>query len=207
MGAQARQAVIETIFLARALTTSDQAGIGSPTPQSFRFGPSLLVFAYIVLCCVSLAYVTQFYESILRTGSNADALYATALNIAPFALISILFSVSQFSLGYLLGFYLYTIILGYLWLIQLSKFPYDHALAYASSFASALAFLVPALFITAPIKPRVEISPGTFSKLLTSIFILSAIVVVCGAFFNLRMVRLAEIYTYRGELRFPAWLQ
>ncbi|WP_354231777.1 hypothetical protein [Bradyrhizobium sp. F1.4.3] len=129
------------------------------------------------------------------------------MSITPFALISILFSLSQFSFGYFLGFYFYTIILGYLWLIQLSTFPYDHALAYASSFTSALAFLVPALFITAPIKPRLAISPDTFGKLLTSIFVLSAIIVVCGALFNLRLVGISEIYSLRNELQFPGLLQ
>ena len=61
---------------------------------------------------------------------------------------------ADFSFGYALGFYFYTMVLGYLWLVEFSRFHYDHTLAIASALVSALAFLAPVLFITSPIRQR-----------------------------------------------------
>ncbi|MCP3464987.1 MULTISPECIES: hypothetical protein [unclassified Bradyrhizobium] len=141
------------------------------------------------------------------TEVNPDVLFKAALNIAPFALISVFFSFARFNFGYLLGFYFYTMILGYLGLIELSKFSYDHSLAYASAFTSAIAFLIPALFIASPIKPPFVISEKAFGRFLMSIVVLASIIVGCGAVFNLRLVGLSDIYSFRNELQFPTWLE
>lgn len=143
----------------------------------------------------------------MRLNENADVLFTASLSVAPFALISILFSFARFSFGYVLGFYFYTMILGYLWLIQLSKFPYDHSLAYASAFTSAVAFIIPALFIAPPSEPRSVLSANSFRRLLTSILVVASVIVSCGAFFNLKVVGLSEIYNFRDDLQFPSWLQ
>jgi hypothetical protein len=133
-------------------------------------------------------------------------LYAAALNIAPFALVSILFTFSRFSFGYVLGFYFYTMILGYLWLVEFSRFHYDHVLAIVSAFASALAFLVPALFITSPIRQRFVLSTRAFDNLSSFILILAATLIAVGALYNFRLVGIVEIYQFRSELEFPLWL-
>ena len=117
-------------------------------------------------------------------------LYAAALNIALFALVSILFAFSRFSFGYVLGFYFYTMILGYLWLVEFSKFNYDHTLATVSAFVSALAFLVPALFITSPIKQRFILSARALDNLLSFILVFAATIIAVGALYNFRLVGL-----------------
>ena len=125
---------------------------------------------------------------------DQSRLYAAALNVAPFALASILFAFSRFSFGYVLGFYFYTMILGYLWLVAFSRFNYDHALATISAFGSALAFLVPALFITSPIRQRFTLSARALENLLSVILIFAAAIVAAGAFYNFRLVGVADIY-------------
>ena len=186
----------------------DQTSTQPPTAQGDKFGPIFIIYLHIVVCCLSLVYVTRLYAPLLHlAGNNDNNLWAAALNVAPFALILILFGFARFTFGYLLGFYFYTIILGYLWLLPQSKFSYDHALAYASAFASALAFLIPALFIAVPVKQEFALSAHAFGKLLTLVLILAVGVIAVGAFFNLRVVGIFDIYRFRNELAFPAWLQ
>ena len=80
------------------------------------------------------------------TEVNRRWILISLIGSAPFAVLSILFIISRFNFGYFVGFYFYTMILGYLWLAPFSKFQYDHTLASVSAFASAVAFFVPALF-------------------------------------------------------------
>jgi len=105
-----------------------------------RLGPAFLIYFHIVVYCLSLIYVAEFYADLKVVMFDQSRFYAAALNIAPLALASILFAFSRFSFGYILGFYFYTMILGYLWLVAFSRFNYDHAMADISIFGSALAF-------------------------------------------------------------------
>ena len=125
---------------------------------------------------------------------------------APFALVSVLFTFSRFSFGYVLGFYFYTMILGYLWLVPFSKFHYDHSLASASSFMSALMFLIPALFITHPIKQLFALSTRALDHLLSVSLIVAAAIVAIGSLYNFRMVHIVNIYEFRDALVFPTSL-
>jgi hypothetical protein len=174
--------------------------------SNVRLGPAFLIYFHIVVCCLSLIYVADFYAGLHVVGFSHSRLYAATLNVAPFALASILFTFSEFSFGYFLGFYFYTMILSYLWIVEFSRFNYDHALASISAFGSALAFLVPALLFTAPIKQRFTLSERALENLLYYILILAAAIVVFGAFYNFRLVGIADIYNFRNELQFPLWL-
>jgi hypothetical protein len=80
-------------------------------------------------------------------------------------------------------------------------------LASVLAFASALAFLTPALFITSPIKQRRVLSERMLANLLSMILVVSAIVIIAGPFYNFRFVSIADIYSFRDELEFPAWLR
>ena len=184
----------------------NSTNVGSKA-ASFRIGPAYLLCFHIVTCCLSLIIVAEFYAAYDIVRFDPTRLYAATLNIAPFALVAILFTFSRFSFGYVLGFNFYTIILGYLWIIAFSKFPYDHTIGAASAFFSALAFLVPALFITTPIRQRFILSARAFDALLSCILILAAAIIVAGAFYNFRLVAVVDIYNFRDGLEFPAWLR
>ena len=111
------------------------------------------------------------------------------------------------SFGYFLGFYFYTMILGYLWLVQFSLLSYNHLLATISIFLSALAFLAPSLLITSPIRQRFVLSARQFDLLLSLILVLAAATVAVGAFYNFRLVNFSDIYKYREQIEFPALLR
>ncbi len=169
-----------------------------------RLGPALLLYVHIVVCCLSLIYVAEFYSGYKIVRFDQSRLYAAALNIAPFALVSILFTFSRFSFGYFLGFYFYTMILGYLWLVTFSQFYYDHALATHFSFWLRLGIpRARAVHHVADQANGIPCRRGRSMILLSFILILAALIVAVGAFYNFRLVGIADIYSFRDELDFP----
>jgi hypothetical protein len=169
-------------------------------------GLILLLGLHLVTCCLSLIYVAEIYAGYKIIWYDEARLSAAALSVAPLAILSIVFAFARFSFGYFVGFYSYTMVVGYLWLAAFSKFQYDHIQASVSAFASALAFLVPALFVTRPFKQRHALSARALDNLLSFILVLAAAIIAVGAFHNFRLVGIAETYSFRGELKFPAWL-
>lgn len=160
-----------------------------------------LLCAHIVASCLSLAYAIDHFPGIVAF-DDSKIVIAIAI-VAPFALVSLLFAIGRFSFGYVVGFYFYTMILGYLWLVDFSVLTYNHSLAIASIFISALTFLVPALFITKPIPQRLPLSIQGFDRLSFAILILSAAIVVVGAIYNFKPVDLSKMYEFRAQLDFP----
>ena len=188
---------------------SDDAANLASVRSRVRLGPAFLIYFHIIACCLSLIYVAEFYKNLQIVLFDESRLYAAAINIAPFALASILFTFSQFSFGYVLGFYFYTMMLGYLWLVEFSRFNYDHVLATLSGFGSALAFLLPALFITSPIKQRYILSARALENLLSFILVFAATIIAVGALYNFRLVDVSDIYNFynfRNALEFPVLL-
>jgi hypothetical protein len=176
-----------------------------------RLGPTFLIYFHIVACCVSFIYISEFNVAYINSQNqivlfNQGLVYEAALNIALFALVSTLFTYGRFSFGYVLGFYFYTMILGYLWIVEFPGLYYDRSIAAFSAVGSALAFLLPALFIISPIKQRFILSAQAFDNLLSLLLILGTAVVAVGAFYSFRLVGIDEIYNFRNELEFPLWL-
>jgi hypothetical protein len=169
-----------------------------------RFILALLLAVNSVLYCVSLAWLAPFDEyHILYDGAR---LSAAMLAVVPFSLASLLFVVAEFSFGYVVGFHVYLMILGYLWLGTFSDLPYDHATAEISAAISAIAFLLPAVLIRAPIPQVFALSKSAFEKLPTAILLLATAVIAAGATYSFKIVPLSEIYSYREELGLPTAL-
>jgi len=150
---------------------------------------------------VSLTYVAYYYAPNFVAFSG-DRIGPAILIAAPFALTAVLFAVSRFSFGYFLGFCLYTVVLGYLWLLEFSAFSYDHRWPAVSAAFSGLFFLLPALMSVLPFRQRFTLSPRAFDRLLMAILFVSAAVAAAGALSNFRLVGLAEIYTFREDIHF-----
>ncbi len=123
--------------------------------------------------------------------------------VVAFALVSSLFAFAGFSFGYLIGFYLYTMVLGYLWLNCFSDLEYDHRLGGLSAAASAIAFLLPALFIASPIPQMYAMSETAFDRLLMFILLLAVSTVAAGSAYNFRFVALENIYDFRDKMETP----
>jgi len=154
---------------------------------------------------VSLAFVATSYADVIAFDSRH--LFAALLIAVPFGFVALLFTVVPFSFGYFLGFYFYTMILGYLWLIEFSRLSYDHPLAIISIYLSALAFLAPALFITSRISPRFALPARAFETLLSLILVVATATVAVGALYNFKFANLDDIYKFRAGLEFPALLR
>jgi hypothetical protein len=171
-----------------------------------RVGLGLLIFLHILACCISLICVASVFPE-YHIHFQPAALPGAAAVIAAFALVSVLFVFAEFSFGYLIGFYFYTMVAGYLWLNWFSEFGYDHRLTGVSAAASAIAFLLPALFIRSPVRQIWAPSPGTFDLLLNGILVLAVATVALGATYNFRPVALNNaVYAFRDTLKFPTGL-
>ena len=182
------------------MKTSKSWLVAGDNPERPRL--AFLICLHVVLSCVSLAYVAQ-YHYMFHIFFDPARLHVAITVVAAFALVSCLFAFADFSFGYFVGFYLYTMVLGYLWLNCFSDLDYDHRLAGLSAAASAAAFLVPALFISSPIRQRFTISTKAFERLLTLTLALAVATILIGATYNFRVVSLGRIYEFREGLEFP----
>jgi hypothetical protein len=174
-----------------------------------RVGLAVLVCAHSVICCISLIYVASFSFPNAFNPAEFHIFYDPAqlqiaiLAVGTFALASSLFMFARFSPGYFIGFYLYTMVLSYLWLNCFTDLGYDHRLAGISAAASAVAFLLPALFITAPVRQACVLSATAFDRLLTLIVLLAVVTVAIGAAYNFRLVGIESIYEFRSKNEAP----
>jgi hypothetical protein len=164
---------------------------------------------YIVVCCVSLVYVsddlapTAYEAATYHMFFDPARLHIAVLTVAAFSIAASLFVLARFSFGYFVGFYFYTMVLGYLWLNCFTDLNYDHRLAGLSAAASAIGFLLPALFISAPVQQVYVMSATAFDRLLLIILTLAIAMVAVGAAYNFRVVAVKEIYAFRDQLEFP----
>jgi hypothetical protein len=167
-----------------------------------RVGLAFLIGLFIVACCLTFGLGSRDYGVAYIFYDPARLAYAIAV-IAAFSVVASIFVFAEFSFGYFVGFYCYTVILGYLWLNSFSPFSYDHRLAGASAALSAVAFLLPALLITSPVRPLYTLSEKAMRRLLALILLFAAAIVVIGSVYNFRLINVTEIYAYREQLRFP----
>lgn len=163
--------------------------------------PFLICF-HTLIYCVALFYFSQrpnsfhiFYVPSRLTGA--------IIIVTAFTAVSYLFTRARFSFGYFLSFYFYTTVTGYLWLNSFSDLNYNHQLSGLSAAASAITFLLPALFFTAPIRQVYTLTTEAFERLLTFILVLAATTILISALYNFRFVSLGNIYDFRNELKFP----
>ena len=172
-------------------------------------GLAFLICAHIVACCVSFIHIGNPEIRGMLLTSTFHVFFDTArwqiaaMVVAAFALVSTVFLFARFTFGYFVGFYAYTMILGYLWLNTFTDLHYDHRLAGLSAAASAVAFLLPALFISQPIRQISTMTPRSFDRLLTCVLLLSAATLAVGASYNFRLVSLHEMYEYRAKIEAP----
>jgi hypothetical protein len=174
-----------------------------------RLGLSVLVCGHVALCCLSLFYVAHFtYPGSVDPHPfhiiyDPARLYVAVSVVIAFASVSSLFVFARFSFGYFCGFYLYTMALGYLWLNCFSDFRYDHVLGGLSAAASAIAFLLPALLITSPVRQTLVLSASAVEGLLRLILVFAVAIIVVGASYNFHLVSLENIYDFRAKLDAP----
>jgi hypothetical protein len=162
-----------------------------------------LLCLYSILCCASLIKVADYQDYMLYDPAR---FYSAAAVVAMFSLFSLLFVLTRFSFGYFVGLYLYTMILGFLWLEQFSKFQYNFKLAGLSAISSTLLFLLPVLLIGAPVKQVFSLSTRTSESVPGFILVLAIATIAGASGYSFRFVSLDHIYDFRSQLNFPSWL-
>ncbi|MEA2855269.1 MAG: hypothetical protein QOE02_5301 [Rhodospirillaceae bacterium] len=184
----------------------------NPPRARERFILGAVICIYIIVCCVSLIYVsddlapTAYESATYHMFFDPARLHIAVLTVAAFSIVSSFFIFARFSIGYFVGLYFYTMVLGYLWLNCFTDLIYDHRLAGLSAAASAIAFLLPALFISAPIRQVYVLSATAFDRLLLVILVLAVAIIAVGAAYNFRIVSIRDIYLFREKLESPTTL-
>ncbi len=178
----------------------------TPT-SSARLKLALLLLLHIAGVCLTLVYVTQYYASYGIFRYDPATLLPAALTVAPLVLLSFVFVIARFSFGYFVAFYLYTMALGFVWLTRFSLLGYDHAPAGISATVSVVLFILPALFITAPIKQWFALTAETLDRLVWAILLIATGIIAVGVFYNFRLVSVMDIYNFRYQLDFPGPLR
>jgi len=170
-----------------------------------RIKTVLLIWFHTVICCVSLAHLAGAKDvAAFHIFYDPARLPGAVIAVAAFALVSTAFGFARFSFGYLVGFYFYTMISGYLWLNAFSDLDYNHALSGLSAAVSAVALLCPALFIVSPLHQVYAMSSRAFDRLLVLILLLAVAIIAAGALYNFRLVGIDNIYDFRNTLEAPA---
>ena len=164
-----------------------------------------LLCLYSSVLCASLFFDAQQFPNYFVFEERK--LLPALLVVLCFVFPALLFAVSQFSFGYVLGLYFYCMILGYLWLVEFSILSYDHSLAAASIAASGLAFLAPALFIASPIRQRMRLSIRALDLTAFLILAFGAVTLAAGASYNFKYADFTEMYKLREQLELPVWLR
>ncbi|MGY4237921.1 hypothetical protein ACVIIW_006868 [Bradyrhizobium sp. USDA 4449] len=183
---------------------SSDAIIRSASGKS-ESGLAALVLCYTAICCISLVFVSKWYPSFHILFDEQSALQA-ALTVSLLAFMSFFFGSSQFSFGYFVSFYLYSLLIGYIWLSYFSRFEYDLVLARFSAVASFLALAVPSVLINAPLPQVYRLSTRAFNRLPIAIMFLALAVIGIGATQGFRLVGLEGMYSARQDITHPAWL-
>jgi hypothetical protein len=166
-----------------------------------RFSLSVLVCVHIVICCASLVQVAHWQSYMLYDANLVK--YAIA-SVGAFSTLSLFFILGRFSFGYFVGFGLFSMILGFIWLTTFSKFNYDHRLAGLSAAIAAALFLLPSLLINTPVKQVYALSPRALEHLLKFILLLALGTIMVASLYNFKLVSIRAIYDFRNELHFPA---
>jgi hypothetical protein len=178
-----------------------------------RLKLAVLICIHVIFCCVSLAYVATHKlpqmadPATFHVFYQPSRLYVAVIVVATFALFVPLFVFARFSFGYFIGFYLYTMVLDYLWLACFSDLDYGYPLAQFSAAASAIAFLLPALFIVSPVAQTYVLSVTAFERLLSVIFLLGVVTVLISSTYSFQFVSIDDIYKFRGKVESPAILR
>lgn len=161
---------------------------------------TVLVLLHSAVACLSLIKAAAFEPYIHFSVERLSIAVAVAV---AFSVVSLLFAAARFSFGYFIGFYFYTMILGFLWIDVFSEYSYPRLLAGVSAALSLVLFLLPVLFVRAPFPQLVTLSNARFEHLLTLILVVSIGTIAVAATYNFRLVAIAHIYDYRDTLEFP----
>ncbi|MCA6106944.1 hypothetical protein [Bradyrhizobium cenepequi] len=156
------------------------------------------VVAHIAAVCLSFVYASV-YRPELTAGDPLQGSMGLWLMLAALIPLAWAFGSTQFSFGYVVGFYLYQMVAGFLFLNAFTIRDYNHYLAGASALISTVAFLVPALMLRARPKALLSLAPRTFDRFLLLILALGIAVILLGMVYSFR-ADFGSFADFRNEL-------
>lgn len=184
--------------------TSKIAYFGSP---EMRLG--ILIGLHTAVCCISLVVIatgvlsTSIDPHIFHIHFQLDRSWIALVAVTLFSSVGVLFVLCRFSFGYFIAFYFYSMIASYLWLTAFSDFSYNHLLGGFSAAISCLAFSIPALLLSRPLKQSLEIPILTADRVVSLIIGLVTIVLGLGAYYNFTLSLSGELANLRDAIQIP----
>lgn len=158
-----------------------------------------LSLAFLVLvCCASSVGVTLFFR-VYNVSYEPLALPRAIVTVTAFALVFVPFLLVRFTFGFFAGLYLVAMVLGYVWMSFFSTYDHDHTAARLSAMASAVAFLLPALLMSAPLRWRWTLSEEAFDRLLLALFFVCLGTVLISAMYNFTFVSPGDASSARTD--------
>ncbi|MBR0693276.1 hypothetical protein [Bradyrhizobium lablabi] len=160
---------------------------------------SLLAF-YLVLVIISL------YAVEIVAGATVTPTWAASLGTASLLCLLPIFSIANFSFGYLLSVAFFGTVAGFVWLSYFSSSQYDHAAGRWSAIASLFAFLVPIVFQVQPAKRKFVMVTETMDACIRALLILAVAILLLNFNYGFAFVGLHEAGELRGGFARPALL-
>jgi hypothetical protein len=159
---------------------------------------ALTIALSIAIFCASAVGASKLYPG-YHIGYDPGALASAAAVVAVFAPVFLLFVLAEFSFGYLIGFYLAAMVVGYLWLSFFTLRSYDLEMARISAAVSGIVFLLPVLFVSSPL-PRIgDLSIRSFDRLLVVLFLVCLATLALAATYNFTLVSLGDASNVRTD--------
>jgi hypothetical protein len=135
------------------------------------------VVVFSVLAVVSMVASGIVFPT-MHIGRSDSATLAAVVGTGLLILFVPAFARARFSFGYILSFWLYSAVVGFVWLSFFSEFDYPHTMARWSMVAALAAALAPLMFLNVPL-PRLTISKAIWHRL-TIIFLIASLSVLAA---------------------------
>ncbi|WP_338824264.1 hypothetical protein WDM22_16075 [Bradyrhizobium septentrionale] len=176
-----------------------------------NFARGTLIGIHVLVCCTSLFALAR--HGAIGVGPSTFHFFfelhqfpSAVLIVSAFALVGACFIFAPPTIGYFIGFYLYTMVLSYLWLNCFTDLTYNHLLAGASAFLSFCLFLLPALLLRTPFPHPFRLSTAAFDRLLLCLLCICILVTFAGMYYNFKLIAIEDLSTAREQIAFPKLL-
>jgi hypothetical protein len=175
-------------------------------PRRATIAVAVLMALYLLVNCISLASVAYVFPNHHIGIGRAPTINAIVATLFAASLIP-LFVLARFSFGYLAGFSLYGMIAGFIWISYFSGFSYDHAQGRLSASVSLIMFLLPALFVSIPLRKTITLSLVAMDRLLILMLVLVLLILLWNASYGLAFVAPRDGVHLRNNFVRPAILK
>ena len=173
-------------------------------PQFRTLTASLLV-TYLIASLISLALVGFRFRENSIIALTWDQSFAAAPAMLLMACFLPIFVFVEFGFGYIVGFYMYGMVTGFVLLSYSTTLPYDHSEARVSAILSLIAFLIPVLTIRRSI-PSLSLTRERMDRLMIALLAISAMSLVLSASYGFRLANPLAAIHMRGEVTRPSVL-